>query len=167
MTGTGYNRRPPGTMRGDHLLEELVHDPYHSKSKLRAPAVCGECHAVFVRGRWQWGEVPDGAEATTCPACARIRDKVAAGFVSLGGEFFREHHDEIMHLVDHRVAHENAEHPLKRLMGTETLGDRLVLSFTDPHLAAGVGHALHAAYKGDLAIDYQKGEYMVRVTWER
>lgn len=167
MKHTDYNLRSPGRMRGDHLLQELEHDPYHAKTKLSEPARCRECNAAYLSGRWQWIEAPEGAEETLCPACSRIRDKVPAGFLTVSGEFFDRHREEIRRLIEHTIEHESAEHPLKRLMDTEVQDDRTVYSFTDPHLVAGIGHALRSAYKGDLDIQYQKGEFMVRVNWSR
>ncbi len=167
MTDTRYNLRSPGKTRGDHLLQELEHDPYHSKLKLSEPTVCPECSAVYLHGRWQWADTPEAAHETLCPACARIRDKLPAGFLSVGGEFFRDHREEILRLIEHTIEKEKAEHPLKRLMGAETQDEGEVFTFTDPHLVHGVGHALRRAYKGDLDIQYQPGEYMVRANWNR
>ena len=37
--------------RRDRLIRELGHDPYHSKRKIKGPAVCSECEAIFQDGR--------------------------------------------------------------------------------------------------------------------
>jgi hypothetical protein len=37
------------------VFEELVHDSYKSTAKLAEPAHCGQCGAVYRRGRWRWG----------------------------------------------------------------------------------------------------------------
>ncbi|GAB7540585.1 hypothetical protein CS8_002460 [Cupriavidus sp. 8B] len=51
-----------------------------------APAVasCPTCHAVFLKGRWQWRAVPPGAKALMCPACHRVADHVPAAQVKIG-----------------------------------------------------------------------------------
>lgn len=36
--------------RQGRLARELDHDPYHSKRKIKGPAVCPDCRAVYVRG---------------------------------------------------------------------------------------------------------------------
>jgi NMD protein affecting ribosome stability and mRNA decay len=143
-----------GVQRHDRLLQEWEHDTYKSKHKLAEPTACPECGAVFHGGRWQWGEAPTDAEQSLCPACHRIQDRVPAGFLSLAGEFLAEHREEIMNLIRHVEEREKSAHPLKRIMGVEEQADGALVTFTDPHLARGVGEALHNAYKGELDFAY-------------
>jgi len=103
-------------IRRDELRDELVHDTYKSGKKLAEPSRCPDCGAVYHRGRWTWGETPAGAAAATCPACHRIKDEFPAGRVTLKGEFFAAHRDEIVHLVRNRESKERAEHPLQRII---------------------------------------------------
>ena len=154
--------------QGDHhLLQELDHDPYHSKVKLKEPTVCPECSAVYHKGRWVWSAIPDDAHETLCPACHRIHDKVPAGFLTIGGDFYAHHKDEIHSLIRNVEEREKSEHPLKRIMETETKDGELVYSFTDAHLARDMGDALHHAYEGELDYQYTDGEIMLRVSWKR
>jgi len=167
MTGP---RKPSDYLRQgrhDRLIRELEHDPYHSKRKVPEPTVCPECGAVFHHGRWSWDERPAEAHETLCPACHRIHDRVPAGFLTLGGEFLAEHKDEILHLIHNFEKRERAEHPLQRIMGVEEQDEGLVITFTDPHLARGVGEAVEHAYRGELDFKYTEGEYLLRVTWQR
>lgn len=156
-----------GKYRGDRLLEEMDHDPYHSKLKLTEPTVCPECRAIFTQGRWSWGEAPAGAHETLCPACQRIHDRVPAAFLTLSGEFRQSHDEEIRNLMRNYEQREQAEHPLKRIMDIEETDDGLTVTVTDHHLARGIGAALHNAYEGDLDYQYTKGDIMLRVTWHR
>jgi len=167
MTGRKHTVQPIDKTRSDRLIQELDHDPYRSGLKLTEPTRCPDCGAVFHHGHWTWGDAPEEADEALCPACLRVRDRVPAGFLTVGGEFFREHRDEILQLIHHTIEHERAEHPLKRLMGTEEREDRVIFAFTDPHVVRGVGHALHSAYKGDLDFQYQDGDIMLRATWTR
>ena len=153
--------------RRDRLLRELDHDPYHSKLKLKEPSVCGECGAVFHKGRWSWGGAPEGAHEILGPACQRIKDRVPAAFLTLRGEFFAAHSEEIGNLIQNYIERESAEHPLKRLMASEDQDDGIAFSFTDAHLARGIGEALHNAYEGELDYEYTKEDIMLRVTWSR
>jgi NMD protein affecting ribosome stability and mRNA decay len=153
--------------RHDRFLRELDHDPYHAKLKLKEPCVCHACGAVYHRGHWAWGDRPEGAHEILCPACQRIRDRVPAAFLSVGGEFFAAHRDEITHLIHNTEKRERAEHPLKRIMGSEEQPDGLLFTFTDAHLARGIGEALHHAYQGELEYAYAKEDIMLRVTWSR
>ncbi len=158
---TGFN-----PARSEHLLQEHVHDAYKSKGKLPEPTVCPQCGAVFHEGRWQWRHAPAGAHQENCPACHRIHDDYPAGFVTLQGEFFHAHRDEIMHLVHNVEKRERAEHPLKRIMAVEeTKNGGVLVSTTDPHLARGIGEALRHAYQGELSFHYNPEDNLLRVNW--
>ena len=156
-----------GEHRIDRLLRELVHDPYKSKRKLREPSVCTGCGAIYSRGRWSWEPPPASAEETMCPACHRIEDQVAAGFLTLSGEFLAQHREEIIGLIRNVETREKAEHPMKRIMAFEEDAGQLQVTFTDPHLARNAGTAIAHAYGGELDYAYQKDEHLLRVTWVR
>ncbi|MFZ0256427.1 MAG: BCAM0308 family protein [Gammaproteobacteria bacterium] len=154
--------------RGDRLIKERIHDPYMARAKLPEPSICPDCRVVFGSGRWQWmTELPSGANEELCPACRRIRDRVPAGFLTLGGTFFREHREEILNLIHNKVNSEKRQHPMKRIMSMEEQEDKLVITFTDNHLPRGVGEAIERAYEGNLDIHYEPEASIVRVTWER
>ena len=153
--------------RHDRLLRELDHDPYHAKTKLKEPSVCHACGAVYHQGRWAWSDRPAGAHELLCPACQRIRDRIPAAFLRVSGEFFANHRDEITHLIHNTEQRERTQHPLKRIMGTEQQPDGLQFTFTDAHLARGIGEALHHAYQGELDYEYIKEDIMLRVRWSR
>jgi len=141
------------------------------REKLSEPTVCPECRAVFQDGRWEWPstavEVASMREHL-CPACQRVRDHVPAGYLSLAGEFFRNHREEILNLVHNKVRTEEAEHPMKRLMNVENADDgSVVITFTDTHLPHGAGRAIESAYDGELDIHYNDDASIIRVYWKR
>jgi NMD protein affecting ribosome stability and mRNA decay len=167
MKGPTASRGDLRPARRDRLLRELEHDPYHAKVKLKEPSVCRDCGAIYHRGRWSWDAAPEGAHEVLCPACQRVRDRVPAAFLSVGGPFFEEHREEILNLIDNNIERERAEHPLKRLMDRETRDGEVVFTFTDAHLARGIGEALHSACEGELDYEYAKEDIMLRVRWSR
>ncbi|MDD5036816.1 MAG: hypothetical protein PHE55_18980, partial [Methylococcaceae bacterium] len=57
------------------------------------------------------------------------------------------------------------EHPLERIMDREEVRGGMLITFTDPHLARGVGEALHHAFKGELEFHYNKEDVTLRVNW--
>lgn len=153
--------------RLNRLIRERVHDTYMNRSKPAEPTVCPDCGAVFHDGRWQWMVAPTGAHEQTCPADARVRDRVPAAFLTLSGSFYEEHKEEIGNLVRNYEEKQKAQHPLKRIMAIEESEGGTVITFTESHLARGVGEALHRAYEGELDYAYQDEENMLRVFWSR
>ncbi|MGA8862231.1 MAG: BCAM0308 family protein [Gallionella sp.] len=151
--------------REDGIFQERVHDAYKARGKLREPSVCSQCGAVFHKGRWQWLDTPPDAHRTVCPACNRIHDHYPAGFLTLKGDFFRAHHDEIMNMVKNMEKHERAEHPLKRIMAVEEKDGTTLVTTTDIHLARSLGDALHHAYQGDLEYHYNDEQNLLRLKW--
>lgn len=157
----------PAPVRHDRVVQEFRHDAYQAKQKLHEPTVCPQCSAVFHDGRWQWLPSPAGAHEEMCPACQRIQDEFPAGYVSLAGDFFRYHRQELLQLVRNEEARAKAEHPLKRIMRVEDQADGVLVTTTDIHLARAIGEALHHAYQGELAYRYNEQENLLRVSWER
>jgi NMD protein affecting ribosome stability and mRNA decay len=152
-------------LQHEQLLQEMTHDPYKPTAKAHEPVACPLCGAVYHRGRWSWRKAPPKARASLCPACRRIREHAPAGFVTLGGEFFRAHRDEILAQVRHCEEAEKSDHPLQRIMNIQAEGDGLLVTTTDSHLARRIGDALHHAYRGELAYHYNKEENLLRVVW--
>lgn len=151
----------------EQLMQELVHDPYKVIGKPPEPSTCTDCGASFRDGRWTWTAAQPGSGHAICPACKRIREKLPAGFVTLRGEFFGEHRDEVLSRVRHCEEAEKRDHPLQRIMAIQANGEGMLVTTTDPHLARRIGDALHKAFKGKLEFHYNKGEDLLRVTWQR
>jgi NMD protein affecting ribosome stability and mRNA decay len=160
---------PAGTVTRyrDRIFDDKSHDPYQSNGKYKEPTVCGDCHAVFHGGRWQWAGAPQGAHKARCPACRRTRDKLPAGTATLTGAFFDAHRDEMLALVRHVAAREQAEHPLHRIMHIEEAPNGVVVTTTDIHSPQRIAEALKHAYHGDFNLSYGHDEYTVRVNWQR
>jgi len=153
--------------RRDLKPEQHVASPYRARGKYREPTTCPECGAIFHRGRWQWGTADPAAQAHLCPACLRIRDRVPGGELTLSGEFFDAHREEILHLVRNVGAVAGAEHPMERVIGIRDEPGRTVVTLTDGHLTHGLGEALHRAYEGELASRYAEADDLMRVSWTR
>jgi hypothetical protein len=151
--------------RRDSVFKERVHDFYKGREKLPEPALCSQCGAVFNDGHWQWRQAPANAHGATCPACHRIHDRFPAGFLTLRGDFFCLHREEIMRFVRNHEKHERAEHPLKRIMGVVEKNETTLVTTTNILLARGIGELLHHAYQGGLKFHYNSEQNLLRVTW--
>ena len=151
----------------DRQIDEVVHDPYHARSKPREPACCPQCGLVYHKGRWQRAARPAQANEHVCPACHRINDRAPAGYVTLSGPYCSEHEQELLRLIRNEEARAAQDHPLQRIMQTESNDGRLVVTTTDVHLARRIGDALHAAFHGALEVKYSTDENVVRVDWRR
>jgi len=151
--------------RHDGIFQEHVHDTYKTRGKLSESTVCPQCGAAFHEGRWQWLEAPVKAHQQNCPACQRSLDHNPAGFLTLQGDFFLTHRDEIINLIHNVEKREKAEHPLKRIMATEEKDNVVLITTTDIHLARGIGEAIHDAYQGNLEFHYNPSENLLRVNW--
>ena len=162
--GTPYlPKRDGGVVR-----KNLGDDPYHAAAKPPEPTMCPDCKATFTEGRWTWESAPKDAYQQVCPACQRIRDKFPAGYVTIKGSFFKEHRDEIVHLIENKEKGEKQNRPLQRIMAMDEKRDgTFEVQTTDSHLARGIAEALHNAYKGDLKLRYSRDENLVRATWQR
>lgn len=148
-------------------LQEHVHDSYKSRGKLSEPTVCTQCGAVYQEGRWRWLPKPAQAHEAVCPACHRMQDGIAAGYVRLEGEFFMQHREEILQLVRHVESQEKTEHPLQRIMAIADEDDAVLVTTTDVHLARGIGEAVRHAYQGKLVLKFGNDENLARVHWRR
>ena len=153
--------------RLNRLVEEKVHDTYTIKKKLSEPTVCPSCNAVYHKGHWQWLDVPNNAEEHKCPACLRIEDKVPCGYITISGDFYRQHKDEIMGLIRNKENREKTGHPLNRIMDMIETDNGLEITTTDMHLPRDIGVALEHAYDGTLDYHYEAGSNILRVKWSR
>ncbi len=149
----------------DAVFKEKVHDAYTIKGKLPEPTACPTCNAVFHNGRWQWISVPADAHQHSCPACQRIHDHYPAGFLTLEGDFFSSHREEIIRLARHVEEKEKNEHPLQRIMAVEEQGNTTLITTTDIHLTRGIADAIHHAYQGHLEFHYNPEENLLRAHW--
>ncbi len=165
MGGDGQSFQP----RRDKMYENRLPDPYLALKKYAEPTVCPDCRAVFHKGRWQWGLTSGPAAEHRCPACSRIHDKVPAGELTLSGDYFVTHQEEIFRLLHNVAKKEGTEHPLERIMGIDEYADKLqaVVSYTGIHLTRASAQALRHAFQGESQTHYTDRDGVVHATWRR
>jgi len=155
-------RRRFGRSQWDHLI-----DPYKLPKKLREPAVCPDCGAVYLAGRWQWAKAPKDAQQVQCQACRRIADRFPAGIVTLAGPLVAAHREEMIRLARNNEKAERDEHPLNRIISIAEGPDEIVINTTDIHLPRRIGEAVKRGFRGILTLDFDGTSYFVRVNWHR
>ena len=154
--------------RRDRTLREHNHDPYRSQRKPHSPAACRDCGAVFHGGRWERPTQGVEVEASEiCPSCQRVREHNPAGVVTLDGDFLHGHREEILGLIRNEEARRVVNRPLQRIMNISDDSEGMHVETADSHLARALGDSLHAAYGGELAYHYEKGDTLLRVRWSR
>jgi len=153
--------------KDERAYGERNEDAYQTRGKYPEPSMCSGCGAVFRKGRWQWGVVQRDAHIYLCPACQRIHDRVPAGVVTLQGDYFNMHRQEIMNLVHNIEAKEKANHPLQRIMNITMQDDATVISVTDFHLTHAIGEAIEHAHKGAVESQFVDKDGVMRVNWSR
>jgi hypothetical protein len=147
------------------ILDDSRHDPYQLREKPAGSTRCGQCHAVFERGRWCWTATPGPPSSILCPACRRLRDHAPAGWLTLEGPTVATQGEMLARLALHEAEHERDEHPMHRIMDSVRHGDRVEITTTDIHLPQRIGKAIARAHGGDLDIRYADDAYAVRVVW--
>lgn len=155
------------TTQRTRMVQEVRHDTYKLRRKLKEPAVCRTCSAVFHKGRWTWGKKPTGATTVTCAACARTADRYPAGLLTVKGPYVLDHRQELLNLARSIERKTNAEHPLSRIMIIEYTKQGFVVQTTDTHLARHIGEAMHHAYDGEFTFRYRDSAQSFRASWMR
>jgi hypothetical protein len=151
-----------------------VADPYMPAEGQEA-SVCTACQAVYQAKRWFFDEKlykklagTDQAREVTCPTCRKIKDRYYEGVLTLRGEFFEQHRDEILTLLNNEAARVAGRSVADRIITmTKAAKDKLVVETTTEKLAQHLGRAVHKAYKGDLDFRWSEMNKFVRVYWTR
>lgn len=126
------------------------------------PAACGSCGAICVHGRWAWGRAVPGMAVVTCPACVRIRDRVAAHVLELAGDL-GPCWNEIRGLIGNVERAELEDHPLERVMPIEVRDDRVFVPTTGLHLARRIAAAIVRRWRRGVRLQFT--EPSTRIEW--
>ncbi len=154
-------------VRRDKLIQDHKHDPYFSKIQRQDPSSCKYCGVIFSKGHFAWSErKPENATLMECPACQRIRDGYEGGLLTISGAFTLAHRTEILNLIGNTEELEKRQRPLERIIDINK-GKTMVVTTTYEHLARRLGQGLSRAYKGELQMNYPKGEKFIRISWTR
>jgi len=154
--------------------EPTRNDPYIPEEGRKEVALCESCLAVYQNKRWYLDA--ETFESTrkagnyysiTCPACQKIAQKYPEGIVTLKGDYFWNHEDEIRNIIRNEEEKARQKNPLERIMRMDQEDDCLIVETTEEKLAEHLGRALHKAHQGNLKVSWTSDHAICRVTWER
>ncbi len=148
---------------------------HSSRKHFQGPALCEDCQAVFLNGRWTFdkdvlktGKVEKIApQNVICPACRQIKTGEPAGYVYLEGNFYVEHKEEIINLLKNETNRTSQLNPLARIMQWEDAKTGLTVTTTNVYLAKHLGWSLKRAYDGAVRYDFSHENKSARVYWHR
>ena len=160
-------------------------DPYSMKGAPKGLLQCPECHAVYHRKRWSFsGTSSSGSpksaasgpkkptrqvmvpENFVCPACRKLRDGYAEGFLAIYWPNWEDHKTEILGLIHNEESRASRINPLERVMSIRTRPDGADIETTTEHFAQRLGKHLDRAFKGKIAYQWSHKDKLARVEWQ-
>lgn len=176
--GTVKHKRKGGSVKkpvGAHT------DPYLSMTNPADMSICFDCESVYHDKRWIMIEdfarvnpdvdahemVNEAKHFAVCPACHKIADGFVGGYVTMEGEFFMSHKEEVLNAIrnkEMRVMHSN---PLSKVMAINEDDRKVVISTTTGKLARSIGSQLGKSFHGDVTYKWGGYDGATRVYWSR
>ena len=141
-------------------------DPY--MVKYNDPTVCPECGVVYHKKRWVFDEklreeYNEKADKKLCPACKKIKDKFAMGFVYIETDYIKDKREEVKNHIRNLEEKELKHNPLDRVMKIEENRDKWTIQTTTEHLAMTIGRSVARTFGGEVKFSFSEDEKMVRV----
>ncbi len=164
-------------MKGPRIVKKKAinseSDPYLNLLRPNEMGVCKKCGAVYHDKRWYHpDDVPPklaGKErsAVLCVACMKIRDRFAEGYVTLQGDFVKEHREEIINLVRNKETQASHLNPLERIIEIADKNGGMEITTTTEKLAQMIGRMLNKSFNGEVEYKWSSDVKLARVVWVR
>lgn len=135
--------------------------------------VCRVCHALYLQQRWTRDDtlaalaVEAGGKEVTCPGCRIVAERNPRGIVTLTGDYWPRHEDEILNLIRNEEARGVANNPIERIIDIRKEDDALIIQTTTERLAQKIARSIDKAHQGSLVYHWPDNDHLVRVDWER
>lgn len=149
-------------------------DPDHSELAHPQDTICSSCGAVYHNQHWIFDQkrrdllLNSGSpNQVTCPGCIKIAERNPEGILTLRGDYWQQHRDEILNLIRNEETRGMETNPLARIMDIRDEGDTLVVETTNAKLTEKMGRRLDKAHNGSVHYDWPDNRQFVRVDWER
>ena len=155
-------------------LDTAGDDPYMNKEAPDDMALCKKCGAVYHEKHWyERADLPGtlsvarNSGLVLCPACQKIKDKYAEGYLTIEGHFVSEHADEILSLIDNKEDRQFRMNPLEQIIEIRRFEGRIEVQTTTDKLAQRIGQLLHKTFSGEIAYKWSGDTKLARVVWTR
>jgi len=102
-----------------------------------------------------------------CPTCHKIKDHYPEGILTLSGDFFNQHREEIIRALEKEAGRVSGRSVADRVIRSLTEGDKLLVETSTEKMAQHLGRTIYKACKGDLHFRWGEVEKFVRVYWSR
>lgn len=152
---------------------EDVHGPSQARGHYTDGTVCSGCGSVVAGRRWTLDPlrarllVSAGTpDQVVCPVC-RKEAELPAGILTLRGDYWLCHRDEILNLIRNEGDEARRDNPLERILALREEKGGLVVETTNEKLAQKIGRSVEKAHKGQIRYRWGNGNPLVRVDWER
>jgi len=164
---------PSVVMARDQTAE--VHDPFRGRGHDPDDTVCSGCGAVIRDQHWMMDPArkelllsAGTPHQGVCPACRKAAERLPEGIVTLRGDYWPQHRDEIVHLIRNQEAEAQPDNPLERIIDLREEEGCLIVETTNAKLAQKIGRSLKKAHQGHVEYHWgDEGDRLTRVGWER
>lgn len=160
-------------------------DPYSMKRAPKGLLQCPECQAVYYRKHWSLPGTSSSRPSQSaagrrkkptkqvmvpqifvCPACRKLQDGYAEGFLAIHWPNWATHKAEILGLIHNEESQATRNNPLERVMSIRTRPDGADIQTTTEHFAQRLGKHIHRAFKGKIAYQWSHKDKLARVEWQ-
>ncbi len=151
---------------------DTENDPYLAKTSPPDPSICTQCTIIYHNKRWRLSTEEDLKDRgryheAVCPACQKIKDKYVGGYVTLKGEFLKDHKEEILNLVRNKEQRARSTNPLERIIEITENDDGLEITTTTDKFAQMLGRVIHKSFSGEVEYKWSDDVKLARVVWSR
>jgi hypothetical protein len=140
--------------------------------RVREPAACEKCGAVFVRQAWRTGrkvtsELLSRATWTVCPACRQTASGEGYGHIRVSGDFAAANETAIRRRISNVDARARFTQPERRVVAVARDGVVLDVLTTSQKLAHRIVRELKKAFRGRASYHWSDRDGSLLATWHR
>lgn len=141
-------------------------------ARLKEPAICERCAAIFQRKTWRSGRKLTGtllerATWTVCPACAQTKGRDEYyGKVVAHGLMGSPTADQALRRIQNVGRQAEATQPEHRVLSLEWNGDVLEVLTTSQKVAHRIAHELKKAFGGTTTYSWSEGDGTLLAVWK-